>query len=279
VSWAPASVTLLLAPLTFYAPLRDLILFNNPIYPAPIHTAGFAAQRAVWDVPVALETVAQPIRYLLSQLDLNATDMRPNGYGIGQGDVPAGSPGDHMGGSLSLLLLGFIAILGRLLLRTPPRRAQAPAIFAAVLLLAIVSMFPGSNELRYFSFVEITLILATLCLLGDGGVTGDAYLDGLRFSARSLLISGAIYTSFITGFHHLWAPRIDHTSTVMNQFGVPSELDAALRQSHALCYNHVGQLAFLYAPIFHRHAPGGPYVLFDYWTGHPACPAGAAILQ
>jgi hypothetical protein len=279
LNWAPPAVFLVMAPITFYAPLRDLLLFHNPIFPAPIRASGFAAQRSIWDVPTALQNVAQPIRYLLSQLDLNATDMRPNGYSVGQGDVPSGSPGDHMGGSLSILLLGFIVLLGRLLAGNPPRRDQLPVIFGAALLLGVVASFPGRNELRYFSFVEITLILAVLCLLGSGTETGDTYLDGLRFAARTLLVCGAIYTSFITGFTHLWAPRIDHTNMIMDQFGVTAELDSALRQSHVICYDRVDQLAFLYAPIFHRNESAGPYVVVDYWTGHPACPTGSAILR
>ncbi len=278
----PLIIFLVLAPLTFFSPIRNLIIFHNPIYPIAVRIGGYrfpGPETGLWQGPAALSGIPQAIRYILSQLDLDATNMRPHGYTIDQGDVPDGTAGFRMGGALSILLLSYLGFLVPGLARVrPPHGAEIAAIIGAAALLIFVAVFPGSNELRYFSFVEIAIILTTICVLREGALTRDLYLSGIYYSARVTLISAAIYTSFITGFSHLWTPQIDKTDAIINQFGAQAELDTALQHSNVVCYARGDPYAILYSPLFQSNGKAKSYRLV--WSGQPsACPDGSALIK
>jgi hypothetical protein len=269
------------APLTFFSPIRNLILFHNPIYPITVQVGGFrlpGTETGLWPGPAALSHVPQAIRYVLSQLDLDATNMRPHGYTIDQGDVPEGAAGFRMGGALSILLLSCLGLIVPGLAKVRPHRGEVAAIIGAAALLIFVSIFPESNELRYFSFVEIAIILTTICVLREGAARRDLYLSGTYYSARVIIISAAIYTSFITGFFHLWASQIDKTDAILSQSGTQAELDAALQQSNVVCYARNDQYAILYSSLFQPKGNAKSYRLVS--SGQPsACPDGSALIK
>jgi hypothetical protein len=274
-------IFVVLAPFTFFSPIRNLILFHNPIYPIAVQVGGYrlsGTETGLWPGPAALSHLPQAILYMLSQLDLDATNMRPHGYTIDQGDVPEGSAGFRMGGALSILLLGCLGFLIPGLARVRPHGAEVAAIMGAAALLIVVAFFPESNELRYFSFVEIAIILTTICVLREGALRRDLYISGMYYSARVILFSAAIYTSFITGFSHLWASQVDQTDAILQNHGIQAELDNALQQSNVICYSRNDPYAIVYSPLFQPNAKVKSYRLV--WSRQlSACPDGSAVIK
>ena len=206
-AWRALAVCVVLAPLAFFWPLRNVALFGNPFYPMTITVGPIAlpgTQANEWEGPAAPRAVPEAVRTLLSLLDLDAVNQRPHGYVLDQGHQPSGTPGFRMGGSLSVLLLASLALLAIGLSRAPPGRDAKRAGAALLVLAAVVVNLPGAHELRYFSFLEILAIFAAVAML-HSGAAADPYVGGLAAALRALLVSAAIYTAFITGFVHLTA--------------------------------------------------------------------------
>jgi hypothetical protein len=150
-AWGALAVCLVLAPLCFFWPLRNFWMFGNPFYPITLRLGPLTlpgTQTNTWEGPDALRRLPEVVRYLLSQLDLDAVNMRPGGYMLDQGYQPPGVPGFRMGGSLAVLLLGALAFLALGLRRRPPAAEATAAGLAFALLVAVVANLPGAHELR-----------------------------------------------------------------------------------------------------------------------------------
>ncbi len=274
LAWRPIAVCALLAPACFAWPLRDLILFGNPFWPEAVQLGPIAlpgTQANVWDGPAELQHLPAATRWLLSQLDLDAVDLRPGGYTVDQGSKPLGATGNHMGGSLSVLLLTALVALGIGLRRVRPNRDALLAGAAMLLLTALVAVFPGGHELRYFSFVDILALFAPLCVLRAAARTGDAYVAGLRTGLQTLLVSSAIYVSFITGGTHLWAryqPRLrDIAAATALKAGLADHPDT-------VCDARGDFRGLLLSAALVPDPPGGARRVIEAFD----CPAGALVI-
>jgi hypothetical protein len=279
--WRALLVLLVCAPIAFYAPLRNLLLHDNPIYPVTVRVAGHSfpgTEAGVWSGPRALQNTPQVVRYVLSQLDLEATNQRPGGYTIDQGEQAQGIGGFRMGGSLGILLLGAATLLALGLRRRGVARHERPALAGAALLLVAVACFPGSNELRYFSFVEIVLLLAMLGVLRARVLQADAYSRGLYDAGRILLVSAALYTACLTGFTHLRLGHQARIDDVLRGGWIADPLRAALQHSDMVCYARPDPDAILYAPLFQARRMVRPY-RFVWVHAATDCPAGAAVIR
>jgi hypothetical protein len=277
---APLIAFLALSPLVFFSPLRNLVLFGNPIYPVTVTVGGHVfpgTEVGEWAGPAELAGASQPVRYLLSQLDLYATNMRPDGYTNGQGDQPHGAAGFRMGGSLGVLLVTSLALLVPALARRGLRGAEVAALAGGAALLALIAWFPGSNEVRYFSFVEIVAIAATLAVTQAAARAGDAYGGGLSYAMRALLVGAATYTACLSGLTHLTPTRGSRLATIVHGADITQPLDAALRHSAVVCYARPDPRAILFAPLF-QAAPGRPPYRLVWVEAASQCPAGSAII-
>ena len=270
-------------PVIFYSPLRDLILFGNPIYPIGLKILGHklpgAEINSGWWGPNSLAHAPQPVRYFLSQLDLEATNLRPDGYTIGQGDQPgpAGQPGDRMGGSLAVLLISAITclIVGLMKIRSS---ARTPLIAGFLVLVTFIAFFPGSNELRYFSFIEITIIVSALYILTISARQGDQSADTFLFCLKCLLLYSAIYVGALNGFSHFMWPKHAHVKNVISEFGARGQISEITKNSRVVCYARGDQLALLYAPVLNANKIKKEYQ-FVVARNASECPTSAAIIQ
>jgi hypothetical protein len=277
-AWRALAVCAVLAPLCFFWPLRNLVMFGNPFWPVearvgPISLPG--TQSNHWDAPADLQRANGVWRYVLSQLDLDAVNARPGGYTLDQGYQPVGTPGYRMGGSLSVLLLAALAALLVAMRRLRPGRDALWAGAAMIVLTAAVAALPGAHELRYFSFVNILALFAPLCVLRAGAA--DPYLAGLGTGLKALLASAAIYTTFITGGAHLLVRHLPRLADVAREAAVQDGLAAARARSDTLCYVGGDFRGLLFTRLLAPDPPGGaPRVVEAY--GPSECPAGSAVL-
>lgn len=275
-------IFLLAAPAIFYCPVKNLIVFGNPIYPVSVTVAGHkfpGPEGNSWWGPKELEHVPQPIVYFLSQMDLNGTDMRSGGYALGQGDETGNhGPGDRMGGSLGVLLLASTMYLVLCLNRLDNFRAYRAWIVGFVMLVGLAAVFPGSNELRYFSFINLVILFAGIILLNKGTREGDRASEHFGIAFKMLILSAAIYTSSLNEFQHFRWPHNAEAKNVLNNFDTRTKILQLLKTSDTICYPRPDQSAILYSPALNAKYVGRTYHFV--WTyGPQECPKGSAILK
>jgi hypothetical protein len=267
-------------PLAFVTPMRDMLDHANPFYPETVTVLGRTFkgfETNTWNGPVFLEHVARPVRYALSMLDVYAVDSRPEGYNLDQSGVAAGARSFRMGGSLPPLWCAALAVLAALVWRHHPDRWAWLRIAAFAALVALVACLPGSNELRYFSFVEIVPLLAVLAAAAWVSRGGDAFGAGAGVALRGLLVGGAVFMAAITGARHVSTRDSETLAQYMARNRVAAELDDALRRSRVVCYLRLDQNALLFSPLFHPDiaTPFRLVAAFD-----PArCPQGSAVIR
>ena len=179
-------------------PVRNLVVFHNPVYPivfplAPglFPNASVDADSGVYNLPVWLADRPRPVRFLASALEWNRFHSGERFYwSLDQSAYadPARSPHHRLGGwfpwTLALLALGAARArrAGRL-------TATAQVAFAGSV--ALVSFLPQSHELRYWLFVPLGLAVATALGLA-------AEVERPARLLRAGLLAGAAFVLFVT---------------------------------------------------------------------------------
>jgi hypothetical protein len=269
-----------LAPIVFFSPIRNLALYGNPIYPVTVKIAGHTfpgTESNEWSGPRALARAPAPVRYILSQLDLEAVNMRPDGYVLDQYAPSPGMSGERMGGSLAVLLLMAGAYLVLALRRPLAGRPDALLIGGFGVLVAGMSLLPGFNELRYSPFTEITVIVVALYLLTKAGDQGDETASTLALSLKIALVCSAAYVGSLTGWQYLKWPVHKHAEDVVQRAGIVDQV-RSLASAHAvICYPRNDENAFLYSPALNARLIGKSYG-FVATDSVADCPAGSGVI-
>lgn len=179
-------------------PVRNLVVFHNPVYPvqfplAPglFPNASVDADSGVYNLPVWLADQPRPVRFLASALEWNRFHSGERFYwSLDQGAHadPARSPHHRLGGwfpwTLAALVLG--AWRARRAGKLP---ASAQLAFGAAV--ALVACLPQSHELRYWLFVPLSLAIATAL-----GLAAD--VERPARALRAALVAGAAFVLFVT---------------------------------------------------------------------------------
>ncbi len=276
LGWQALAVAVVLAPLVAAAPLLNLIHHGNPLYPMSAPALGLAGPEAAYFPAGAGEPLPQPVRYVLSMFEWYALSHRRMGYNIDQGEAE-GHPGYHMGGSSGILLFVTLAMLAMCLRRTPLTSGQKRIAGAFAVLVMAVAFFPGSNELRYFSFVEIVAIIAVLCLLQRVAASPESFAAGLQAWYRLTLIGSALFIGFMSGFTYVRPHPVTLARAIQRGHHVNEELAAALAQSNVICYARFDANPFLYVDVLHPEIGHEYQIVEGFETG--ICPPGSAILK
>lgn len=270
-----------LAPIVFFSPLRNLALYGNPIYPVTVKIADHTfpgTESNEWSGPRALARDPAPVRYILSQLDLEAANMRPDGYDLDQDAQPSpGMSGERMGGSLAVLLLMAGTYLVLALRRPLAGRPDALLIGGFGMLVAGISLLPGFNELRYSPFTEITVIVAALYLLTKAGDQGDETASTLALSLKIALVCSAVYVASLTGWQYLKWPVQKRAEDVVRGAGIVDQVRSLVSAHAVICYPRNDKNAFLYSPALNARLIGKSYG-FVATDSVSDCPAGSGVV-
>jgi hypothetical protein len=179
-------------------PVRNLVAFQNPVYPvvfplAPglFPNASVDADSGVYNLPVWLADQPRPVRFLASALEWNRFHSGERFYwSLDQSARadPARSPHHRLGGwfpwTLAALALG--AARAR---RAGKLSTTAQVTFAASI--ALVAFLPQSHELRYWLFIPLGLAIATAL-----GLAADVARPARVL--RAALVVGAAFVLFVT---------------------------------------------------------------------------------
>ena len=162
-----ALVTLLASLVIFATPVKNTVLYGNPLYPIKIEIAGIVLNHKL--NPDAFEEGNRQINWVTSVLGINA----PLIWSAAQWD---GNPVlSRRGGFLNgyvvfnlLLLVGFWireSILNRSLPKSERHNEARLAVLTAIAMSIVPLNFPQSHELRYFMYWMITLVSLNLHLV------------------------------------------------------------------------------------------------------------------
>jgi hypothetical protein len=163
-------IVALASPLIFFAPLRNLMRFGNPVYPVKISILGHALP-GIEDryafAPTWLAKAPQPLRFFASILEIGLPPLFPPAgegqlqrYSVDQW-MPSDHPGSRLGGTLGIgmIALSLLFLYG---LRHTKERIRIGLCMLA--LTALTSMLPQSHELRYTLYWPLSLAGLALAL-------------------------------------------------------------------------------------------------------------------
>ena len=240
-----------------WLPLRNSILFQNPLYPILLDIYGWHLPgnitSASYTSPNYLAGSPNWLKWFVSVSEYNAFGLRPSLYTIGQGDVPENAMSFRMGGYLFVYVFVSLVLFGYLAWRQP--RPLAYWLLAAALALTLaVAVIPSSYELRYFSFWMLALVSCVLCMLW-----ADTDLRQLRFAYASVCIGALWFVASGTGYNTFVTHGYD-LSWVMKEVKFDQTVAPQIHPNETYCVLGFGKYVLAVAPRFHPEL--GPYKVF-----------------
>ena len=240
-----------------WLPMRNLILFQNPLYPIALHVFGWQLPGKImtdsYTDPAYLNGYPYFVKWLLSVSEYRAFGYRSALYTIAQGDVPADAMSFRMGGYLFVYVFVSLFMFVYLAWRLPRPKAYW-VLGAALALTVMVAMIPSSHELRFFSFWMVTLVSCVLCLLwADPGV------HQLRLAYAAVCAGAFWFVASGTGYFFLVPHGFDR-NWIEQQVNFKEKVAPRIHPNVTYCVVGFGKYILAVAPKFHPEL--GPYKVF-----------------
>ncbi len=281
--WKPlikiVSLALLVTTIIFASPIKNTVLYGNPLYPIKIEIAGRVLNHKL--SPEAYDTGNRQQNWLKSLLDINTPLVwTPDQW---SSDVERNRRGGFFGAYVVfnlLLLLGFFVrefIQNKSLPKSDmpdgiaPQRSRSAhfASLTAIAMSLVPLNFPQSHELRYFMYWMICLVSLNLYLVS---LPKNRQLLGRWLQPKYLgLVCTVFLTIVLVKIGNLYARPSLITLDKQVTFGVKAEFLAQIQPNEQVCLlsRHIGEdvqtapiaalkYAFMYSSYFH------PEIDFDY---------------
>ena len=264
-------IALVATLIIFATPVKNTVLYGNPLYPIKIEVAGVVLNHKL--SPEAYDEGNRQQNWVTSVLEINAPlTWTPDQWS----NYPARSRrGGFFGAYVVfnlLLLLGFFVrelIQNRSLPKNKRTREAKVAVLTAIAMSVVPLNFPQSHELRYFMFWMITLVSFNLYLISRpkpkqllGKWLQPKYM-GLVYSVFLTIVLVKIGTFFAR-------PSIITLDKYVT-FGIKPEFLSQIEPNDRVCLlsRHIGEdiqtapvaalkYVFLYSSYFH------PELDYDY---------------
>lgn len=235
--------------------LINLIKMGNPLFPVPIDLGFVSLPGTVpasnWAAASYVMEYPRPVRWLVSVLEWHAFDSRPIPYTISQGDVPDTSMSYRMGGLFAQQLMFSVGLLVLLW------RRAGDGLFLRVLALhagvgIVVSMVPGSHEMRYFFFWYLCFLWSTYAAVRSR--ISDAALSMVFVMS---LAASALYITAITGAHYVYPLKQMQSAEEISKGGISQIVLRHLRSGElSFCVVDKDPFGFLYSRPFNQDSTG-----------------------
>ena len=264
-------VALLASLIIFATPVKNTVLYGNPLYPIKIEVAGIVLNHKL--SPEAYEEGNRQINWVKSVLGINAPVL----WTPDQGD--ADRTRSRRGGFLNgyvvfnlLLLLGFLireVVQNKSIAKGNRHKEALLAVLTAIAMSLVPLNFPQSHELRYFMYWMICLVSLNLYLIS---LPKNRQLMGKWLQPKFM---GLVCTIFLTIFvvrteaFFLRPSFISEAGYV--DFGVKQAYLDQIRPNEKVCIvaKHMGEnvkqasvaslkYIFAYSSYFH------PEIEYDY---------------
>lgn len=231
------------APIVLFTPLRNALLYGNPVWPVELSVFGRAlphAEEAYASSPAWLEHAPRQVRFLCSVLEIGLRPIASHARWSLDQWTPPDHPAYRMGGFFGAFVVVNVAALALAVKQRLPHAKRAAWFFGGVT--AIVASMPQSHELRYYMAWMIVLVALNLVLWGKRAPR-----------ACGLVATGALaVVAWSTDGAYLYASG-DSARTL-----VAKKVDArsleGVRAGERICVARA-PWTFLYAPAFHADAP------------------------
>ena len=263
-------IALLASIIIFASPIKNTLLYQNPLYPIKIQIGGIVLNHKL--SPEAYEGGNRQVNWIKSVLEINTPLFwTPDQW---SNDVERSRKGGFWGAYVVfnlLLLIGFV-IREAVINKSSKDNTfnEAKVAFLTAIAMSIVPLnFPQSHELRYFMYWMICLVSLNLYLIS---LPKNRQLIGRWLQPKYL---GLVYTVFLTiiltEVGKFYAVPSFVTLDKYLAFGVKSEFVNQIQPNEKVCLisRHIGEntqtapiaalkYAFLYSSYFH------PELDYDY---------------
>jgi hypothetical protein len=258
------ALTFLASIIIFATPVKNTILYANPLYPIKIQIGGVVLNHKL--SPEAFEKGNRPQKWITSVLEINAPlQWTPDQW---SSKLPRNRRGGFFGAYVVFNLSLLVALTVRELIqnRSLPlvnRFKEATWAFITAIAMSIVPMnFPESQELRYFMYWMICLVSLNLYLVS---LPKNRKLLGRWLQPKYM---GLIYAIFLTivlvKVGNLYVKPSFFTLDKYIAFGVKPGFMNQIQANEQVCLlsKHIGEdvqaaptaalkYAFLYSSYFH----------------------------
>ena len=236
--------------------LVNLVKMGNPLFPVPIDLGFVALPGTVptsnWAAAAYAMEYPRPVRWLLSVLEWHAFDSRPIPYTISQGDVPDTAMSYRMGGLFAQQFL-FTSMLLLVMWRRIGTGLSARIVGLFIGAGVVVSLVPGSHEMRYFFFWYLSFLWSAYAMLRSK-LEDNAFASLLLAS----LAASAIYITSITGAHYVYPLRHLHSAEEIAGGGISDAVLGHIRSGEkSFCVVDKDPFGFLYSKPFNEEATTG----------------------
>jgi hypothetical protein len=241
------AIVLVALPFVFATPLKNAVLYGNPVWPVELHLFGRSlphVERAYASSPDWLEHAPRPVRFACSALEIGLRPIASHHRWSLDEWTPPSERGYRMGGFFGAYVLANLGALAYALAARRAREVKVAAAFVLGLTL-VTSVMPQSHELRYYLVWMLFLVSVNLVLwarerpLAVGGVAAIALaIVGWSTGGTYLYASGDDMPTYL-------ASRVDGRA-----------IDRIPPGAH-VCVARAPS-TFLYAPLFH---PGKRYTV------------------
>ncbi|WP_052055238.1 hypothetical protein [Myxosarcina sp. GI1] len=159
------SICILAAVLIFATPVKNTVVYGNPLYPVKVEIAGTVLNHKL--VPEAYQDGNRPVKWLRSILEIDKARWTVDQWSDDPEKLRMGGFfGAYVVFNLLLLVGLSIAELWRNRISKAETSRDASTALLTVLVMSIVpANFPQSHELRYFIFWMISLVSLNLYLI------------------------------------------------------------------------------------------------------------------
>ena len=263
------SIALLATIIIFATPVKNTVVYGNPLYPIKIQVGGIVLNHKL--SPDAYEEGNRQLNWLMSISEINA----PENWTTDQwsGDPDRSRRGGFFGAYVVfnlLLLVGFAVreFIVNKSNQNSDRQARV-ALLTAIAMSLVPLNFPQSHELRYFMYWMICLVSLNLYLIS---LPKNRQLLGRWLQPKYM---GLVFTIFLAivlvRIGKLYAVPTFYTLDKYVTFGVKSEFLTQIQPNEKVCLisKHIGEdtqtaptaalkYAFVYSSYFH------PEIDFDY---------------
>jgi hypothetical protein len=164
----------LLVPLVYATPLKNVLIHGNPVFPVEFHLFGKTlpfVEPQYAEKPVNFQHVPEPLLWVRSvfELDLDSlgSPARAARWSIDQ-YAPAHDPASRMGGFFGWYMFGVVAALWLgWTLRAAYARRSIPwrAVTLGSVATCVAALSPQAHELRYYMFWSILMVSLALIAL------------------------------------------------------------------------------------------------------------------
>jgi hypothetical protein len=257
-------VALLASVIIFASPIKNTVLYGNPLYPIKVQVAGIVLNHKL--SPEAYEEGNRQLNWLKSVLDINTPlTWTPDQW---SDDLLRNRRGGFFGAYVvfnCLLLFGFLVrelIQNKSLPKSDRSQSAKFAVLTAIAMSLPPLNFPQSHELRYFMYWMISLVSLNLYLVA---LPKNLQLLGKWLQPKYM---GLIYAIFLTivlvktqGFYV--KPSLITEEQYVN-FGVKQQFLSKIQPDDRVCLisKHIGKnvkrepivalkYVFAYSSYFH----------------------------